>query len=416
VDAWASRDKELEQQTSALKKFLPKASGKAPVAASPDVRATADSLTVDLPNNAKLVASLAQQLKAFEAELAGHRKLMPAVPTAMCVRDEEMPIDWHVHIRGEIRNLGDVVPRGFLTVATPPTMSSTVPAPEAVSSSGRRELAEWLASPNNPLTARVYVNRVWMHVMGEGIVRTPDNFGETGERPTHPVLLDYLADSFVTEDDWSTKKLVRRMCLTSAFRMGSEDSRGTEHFDPENETLTRGFPRRLDAESIRDSLLQISGTLDVSVQSGRTIGKLSTYDNEFHHDEHPLFCRSVYVPSFRNTMLDLFDVFDVANPNVVAGKRIQSLRPAQSLYMLNSPFVMDQAQHAAITFLKSPSFQSGDASQSIRNAWRICLGRDPSTAEIAAALQTVGEQPDSERVWSTLFHSLFASVDFRYVD
>ncbi len=403
ADAFAARDKELEQQIAALESSLPKASRNAVV-------------TTDLPHNPEFVTSLAKQLKALEAELAGHRKLMPAVPKAMCVRDEQMPVDWHVHIRGEIRNLGTVVPRGFLTVATLATMSSTVSAPAAVSSSGRQELSEWLVSPNNPLTARVYVNRVWMHVMGEGIVRTPDNFGETGERPTHPVLLDYLADSFVTEDDWSTKKLVRRLCLTSAFRLASEVSGETGNIDPENQNLTKGFHRRLDAESIRDSLLQISGTLDVSVQSGRTIAKLSTYDNEFHHDQHPMLCRSIYVPSFRNTMLDLFEVFDVANPNVVTGKRINSLRPAQSLYMLNSPFVMDQAQQAATTFLKSPSFQSGDASRSVRNAWRICLGRDPSIAEMVAALQTVGEQPDPERAWSTLFHSLFASVDFRYVD
>jgi hypothetical protein len=115
-------------------------------------------------------------------------------------------------------------------------------------------------------------------------------------------------------------------------------------------------------------------------------------------------------------MLDMFEVFDVANPNVVTGKRSNSLRPAQSLYMLNSPFVMDRAHQTATTFLKSSSFQPGDVSRSVRNAWRICLGRDPSSAELTAALQTVGEQPDSERAWSTLFHSLFASVDFRYVD
>lgn len=391
-------------------------SSMAVVAASPDDRTAADNPTTDSPKIAEGVASLAEQLKALEARRAEHKKHKPMVPTAMCVLDEETPADWHVHIRGEIRNLGAVVPRGFLTVATPTTISSTVPATAAKSSSGRRELAEWLASPENPLTARVYVNRVWMHAMGEGIVRTPDNFGETGERPTHPELLDYLADSFVTEDDWSTKKLVRRLCLTSAFRMASRVSSESANVDPENKSLTRGFRRRLDAESIRDSLLQISGNLDLSIQSGRTIAKLSTYDNEFHHDEHPMDCRSVYVPAFRNTMLDLFEVFDVANPNVVTGKRTNSLRPAQSLYILNSPFVMNQAQQAAEMFLKSSSFHPGDLSRSIRDAWRVCLGRIPSSAELTTALRTVGEQPESERAWSTLFQSLFASVDFRYVE
>ena len=386
------------------------------VAISPDDRNAAVKPPTDSPKIAEAAASFAEQLNALEARRAEHKKNKPIVPTAMCVRDEEQPADWHVHIRGEIRNLGVVVPRGFLTVATPPTISSTVSASEANTSSGRRELAEWLASPENPLTARVYVNRVWMHVMGEGIVRTPDNFGETGERPTHPELLDYLADSFVTQDKWSTKKLVRRLCLTSAFRMASQISSESANVDPENHSLTRGFRRRLDAESIRDSLLQISGSLDLTIESGRTIAKLSTYDNEFHHDEHPMYCRSVYVPSFRNTMLDLFEVFDVANPNVVTGKRTNSLRPAQSLYMLNSPFVMNQAQQTATLFLKSSSFHPGDISQSVRDAWRLCLGRGPSSAELTTALRTVGEQPDSERAWGTLFHSLFASVDFRYVD
>ena len=338
------------------------------------------------------------------------------MPTAMCVRDEEKPADWHVHVRGEIRNLGPVVPRGFLTVATPVLHSPREAVSAIISSSGRRELAEWIASPDNPLTARVFVNRVWLHVIGKGIVRTPDNFGKTGERPTHPELLDYLADTFIAEDNWSTKKLVRRLCMTSAFRMTSAVSGDSIRVDPENLRLTRAFRRRLDAESIRDSLLQISGMLDLSVQSGRTFEKLSAYDNEFHHDEHPVYCRSVYVPSFRNTMLDMFEVFDVANPNVVSGKRLNSLRPAQSLFMLNSPFVMDQAQRAAAKFLMSPAFQEHDMSQSVVNAWRICLGRSPSDTEMMAAFETIGEESDSEAAWSRLFHSIFASVDFRYVD
>ncbi|MDA1232979.1 MAG: DUF1549 domain-containing protein, partial [Planctomycetota bacterium] len=313
-----------------------------------DAAASAETRTAarngDSAIDAETVAKAEMELKALEAEQSAHKKAKPSMPIAMCVRDEEKPTDWHVHVRGEIRNLGAIVPRGFLQVATPASSASMLPPSAGEYSSGRRELADWIASPENPLTARVYVNRVWMHVMGEGIVRTPDNFGETGERPTHPKLLDYLAASFVCDDHWSTKQLVRRLCLTSAFRKASAVSVEASQVDPENKLLGRGFRRCLDAESIRDSLLSISGSLDLSVNSGRTIAKISTYDNEYHHDEHPLFCRSVYVPSFRNTLLDLFEVFDVANPNVVSGKRSHSLRPAQSLFMLNSPFVMQQAQ------------------------------------------------------------------------
>ncbi len=394
-------------------------SGNVPLAASApvDTPAAASAVAqVEKANESKTTDLLEQQLKQLEADRAEHKKHKPEIPIAMCVRDEQKPADWHVHVRGEIRNLGAVVPRGFMNVATPRDRSVTVSAAEAESSSGRKELAEWIASSGNPLTARVYVNRVWMHVMGEGIVRTPDNFGETGDRPTHPELLDYLADTFVVDDHWSTKKLVRRLCLTSQFRLSSEVSSKAGHADPENRLLARADRRRLDAESIRDSLLQISGVLDLSIHSGRTIAKLSTYDNAYRHEEHPLLCRSVYVPSFRNTMLDLFEIFDVANPNVVAGKRTNSLRPAQSLYMLNSPFVMEQSHHAAVQFLNSPAYHGDDAGLSIRNAWRICLGRDPSHDEAKSAVDLLNEQTDSQPAWASLFHSLFASVDFRYVD
>ena len=390
--------------------------GKSPLVAA----ATADANTAahESENSVetKTVANLERQLKKLEEERAQHKKHKPEIPIAMCVRDEQKPADWHVHVRCEIRNLGAVVPRGFMSVATPRNQSAVLSAAEAETSSGRKELAEWIASPGNPLTARVYVNRVWMHVMGDGIVRTPDNFGETGDRPTHPELLDYLAATFVGEDQWSTNKLVRRLCLTSQFRLTSEVSPEASHADPENRLLARTSRRRLDAESIRDSLLQISGALDLSIQSGRTIGKLSTYDNAYHHDENPMLCRSVYVPSFRNTMLDLFEVFDVANPNVVAGKRTNSLRPAQSLYMLNSPFVMEQSQQAAVQFINSAAYHGDDSGRSIRNAWRICLGRDPSHEELTAAMNLLNDRTDSQPTWATLFHSLFASVDFRYFD
>jgi len=390
--------------------------GKSALAASTKGADPTEASQTENTKDAKNAALLEQQLKTLEADRAQHKKHKPEIPIAMCVRDEQKPADWHVHVRGEIRNLGAVVQRGFISVATPSDRSATLSAAEAETSSGRRELAEWIASPGNPLTARVYVNRVWMHVMGEGIVRTPDNFGETGDRPTHPELLDYLADTFVANDHWSTKQLVKRLCLTSQFRLSSDVSPEAGHADPENRLLARASRRRLDAESIRDSLLQISGALDLSIHSGRTIAKLSTYDNAYHHDEHPMQCRSVYVPSFRNTMLDLFEVFDVANPNVVAGKRINSLRPAQSLYMLNSPFVMEQSQQTAVQFMNSAAYHGEDAGRSIRNAWRICLGRDPSRQEMTAAANLINNRTDSQPAWATMFHSLMASVDFRYLD
>ena len=395
---WTAKDQELEQQIVVLKK----ATG------GPIVRSGA-------PASPESASEKKAELKRLEAERQLYAKVKPVIPGVMCVQDDPQPADWHVHIRGEIRNLGAVVPRGFLQAATAKNETATL-SPMTAGTSGRRELADWIASPSNPLTARVYVNRVWKNVMGEGLVRTPDNFGETGDRPTHPELLDFLASAFVTDDAWSTKTLIRRLCLSRTFRMASTVSAASRESDPGNLRLTHAFRRRLEAECVRDSLLQISGNLDLTVQSGRTIGKLGTYDNEYSHAAFPLKCRSVYVPAFRNTMLDLFEVFDVANPNLVTGLRNRSTRPAQALYLLNSPFVMQQARSAAAAFLKSPAYDVKDSESSIRNAWRLCTSRTPVADELAVLFSGVAKQPDSEESWTTVFHAMFASVEFRYLE
>jgi len=366
------------------------------------------------PSDVGSVAEREKQLKDLEEQRKSHQKRKPEMPVAMCVVNETQPGDWHLHVRGEIRNLGPIVPRGFLTVATPPGRSPLLKDHMTEASSGRKELAHWVASPENPLTARVYVNRVWKHVIGEGIVRTPDNFGETGERPTHPELLDYLATTFM-EDGWSTKKLIRRLCTSRVFRLSSEAPQQLMIADPDNRQLLRAFRRRVDAESLRDSLLQLSGALNLDVTSGRTIAKISTYDNEYRHDAYPMNVRSVFVPSFRNTMLDLFEVFDGANPNLVAGQRTVSTRPAQALFLMNSPFVMEQSQLAAATFLKSTVFDPKNPEASLKAAWKLCLCRQPSESELRPVLQLLGDQPDSATVWADVFHSLFASLDFRHV-
>lgn len=385
-----------------------------PVAQMPSL-ASATTKAGSKSDRPEILEQRKSELQRLEKERKELAKQKPEIPVAMCVEDEATTEDWHVHVRGEIRNLGPKVPRGFITVATPAGQHAVIDSESLKSTSGRRELADWVASPTNPLTARVYVNRIWANLLGEGLVRTPDNFGETGERPTHPELLDYLAATFI-EDGWSTKKLIRRICLSRTFRMSAAGSREQSKSDPDNRLLTRANRRRLDAEALRDSLMQISGMLDFSVSSGRTISKLSTYDNEYRHEAYPLRVRSVYVPSFRNTMLDLFEIFDGANPNLVTGKRTRSTRPAQALYMLNSPFVMEQARLAAENFLKSPVYSADNVEGSARAAWRTCLSRDPSTDELHATLNVVGENPKSAEAWTEVFHALFASVDFRFLD
>ncbi|MBL8815846.1 MAG: DUF1553 domain-containing protein [Planctomyces sp.] len=358
--------------------------------------------------------SLKQREKQLTEMLKQHDRLKPEVHVAMSVQDEAEPSDWHVHIRGGIRNLGPVVPRGVLRVTLPTEQwQFSIPPKE----SGRLQLANWVASTENPLTARVFVNRVWTHVIGEGIVRTPDNFGTTGQLPTHPELLDYLAWTFMHEDHWSTKSLIRRICLSGTFRISSAPSSDMATQDPDNLLLTRGFRRRLEAESIRDAMLTVSGSLDLKITGGRTIGKITEYDNVYDHTIYPTNARSIYVPFFRNAMLNLFDVFDIANPNMVTGKRTTSTLPSQSLFLMNSPFVLEQAELAASHFLAQTNVQQEHLDDAISHAWLMTCGRRPTTSELLETRDYLSHHGSTNvSAWADVFHSLFTSIDFRFVE
>lgn len=355
--------------------------------------------------------------KRLEKQLEALDKQKPEVAKVMSVKDEAAPADGHIHIRGAVRNKGARVARGFVSVAGefdedghPVTV--TIPPTK----SGRRQLADWLSSRDNPLTARVYVNRIWQHVIGEGVVRTPDNFGRMGQLPSHPELLDFLATSFIEEDLWSTKKLIRRIVNSRTFRLSSEMSEQSRVQDPDNIFLTRAFRRRLEAEAIRDALLQISGQLNLNI-SGQTIAKVSQYDNGYRHGSLGGAMRSVYVPFFRNAMLEIFDIYDVANPNLVSGRRNVSTLPAQALYMLNSPQVLATAESAAKSFLGQYGNESTPVSKMIQQAYIRCIARPPTIVEreqLEAFL--MNREDDSVEAWTAVFQALFASVDFRFID
>lgn len=351
--------------------------------------------------------SISDQLEQLQADLASAKKTLPKEPMAMSVREATSVTDTPVRIRGEIRNLGPMVPRGFVTVAT------TDMPKLAADTSGRRELAEWIASPSNPLTARVYVNRVWQHLLGAGIVRTPDNFGVTGQPPTHPALLDYLAARFIS-NGWSTKQLVREIMLSRVYRLSSVGDPKIQESDPDNALLSHGNRRRLDAEAIRDSILSWGGDLDLT-PGGLTIRKLTAYDYSYKFDTRR---RSVYVPRFRNATLDVFQVFDMANPNLVTGLRTSSVLPSQALYLANSPFVRDHVFQAAQRLLE----QHQETSARIDAAFLETLGRPATVAETGLFEQflaeTAGEagSGSEENAWATVYHMLVQSLDFRYLD
>ncbi len=359
----------------------------------------------------KKLAALTKQLKELQAR-------SPA-PVAMAAEDAKQIEDCQICIRGSVHHRGPAVPRGVLQVATTGG-SPNMPAEH----SGRLELAQWIASPQNPLTARVYVNRVWHYLFGVGLVRTLDNFGTTGELPSHPELLDYLAQRFV-EQGWSTKKLVRELALSHAYRMSTEFNDAAAAVDPENRLLWRMNRKRLDAESLRDAMLMASGRLDFKY-GGQNMNKdvlekvsavvPAEYGYQFKDTR-----RSVYTPAFRNRMHELFEVFDFADQNRSVSQRNVTTVAPQALFMLNSPFVMEEAKAAAKRALADDNSTEDEL---ITRAFREALGRAPSRRELTMARWAIhrpkdnGIDGDTRKLagWEQLYQGLFGCVDFRYLD
>ncbi|WP_020473498.1 DUF1553 domain-containing protein [Zavarzinella formosa] len=345
----------------------------------------------------------AGQLRQMEAELKKLQSTGPKRDMALGFEEEKKIEDVRIHIRGSGANLGAAVPRGFLQVAM---WSPATPLPP--NQSGRKELAEWIADARNPLTARVYVNRVWHWLLGVGLVRTTDNFGTTGETPSHPELLDHLARQFV-ESGWSTKKLIRMIVLSHAYRQSSKTSTEAKKADPENRLLSHMNRRRLDAEAIRDAFLSTSGDLRAS-SGGITFKPELTADYNFKFSD-PV--RSVYVPVFRNSLPEIFEVFDFADPSVSTGKRNVSTVAPQALFMTNHSFVIEQSRKAAERLLAEKDLDDG---QRIDTAFRRLFGRSATNDEQTIIRKYLGEGSGRDERWPRVMQSLYASVDFRYVD
>lgn len=357
----------------------------------------------------KEIADARETLKNHEADLKKHQAKVPKRPKAMSVR--ELPSDsigdMRIRVRGMPHNLGDEVPRGFLQVAT------AGPAPTfSKEQSGRRELGEWLASDDNPLAARVYANRVWLWLMGEGLVASPDNFGASGELPSHPELLDHLA-SRLRESGWSTKELVREIVLSRTYRMSSHpaDAKG-EAADPENRLVRRANAKRTDAETLRDSMLFVAGRLDRERFGSQIPANVSAdYDFVAKGDR-----RTIYLPALRNATPEVAKIFDGADPSAVTGKRSESASAAQALFLLNDEFVADVSQSTAKRILEEAS--AFDVR--LDGLYRRTLGREPYDAERAAAESYfgIGTESQTSRAddlarWTAFCRALFASADFR---
>jgi len=379
--------------------FLPGEDAAAPVAAN------------DSAPDATAKSAAQQRVKKLEADLKALAKDGPERPTAMAVREDNKIADTHIRVRGVVKQTGELVPRGFLRVAM--TDETSVPSPQE---SGRRELADWIADARNPLTARVTANRVWHWLFGAGLVRTVDNFGTTGEKPSHPELLDHLAERF-TAEGWSVKKLIREIMLSRTWQLAVAPPGAG---DPENRLFAHTNRRRLDADQLRDGILAASGTLKLDV-GGPNIAQAGDIDPNNFSAQNTEYSyqftdtrRSVYVPAFRNKRLELFEAFDFGDINASIGQRNVSTVAPQALFFLNHPFVAEQAKLAAQRALA----EAGSDTERLARIFRRTLGRPPSPAEAAKCLTFLASTaPDRQLdAWAQVQQTVFASLDFRYLE
>ena len=370
---------------------------------------------------ADLLPRSLDELVDLRAPVAEYRLLERDVPVARRVPgviDEAAP-DQPLLVRGNHRNLGDVVPRGFLTAVD----NQPYPEPGLV----RLRLAEAVTARDNPLTARVAVNRVWRYLFGYGIVRTVDNFGRLGDPPSHPELLDYLAAGFA-DDGWSMKRLVRRLALSRAYRMSSQASARATEIDPSNRLLQHANLRRLDAEAIRDAMLSISGRFDptmygpsVPVHYAARRGLTEGDPNNGPVDGDGR--RSIYQEIRRNAHNPFLEVFDLPKPATTRGQRDTTNVPAQSLALLNSPFVIGQAAEWGRRLAEG---EAAAVDGRIAHMFVKALARPPSEAERARVADYLGAVA-AERgvdpslllydgaVWQDVAHSLFNLKEFIFI-
>ena len=339
--------------------------------------------------------------------------------------------DANFYTRGDVEKPAEKVARAF------PAALTHSPAPRIpTTSSGRRELAEWLTTASNPLTARVWVNRVWGWLFGDGLVDSPDNFGTTGAQPSNPALLDTLAVKF-SENGWSTKQLIREIVLSRTYQLASMHDVKNHTADPENTFNWRMSPRRLDAESTRDAMLHVAGRLDLKPPLASVVATMGDLpidgpnragltDAQLNADTTH---RSVYLPIVRDKVPEVLALFDFSEPTLVTGKRESTSVPAQALFLLNSEFVAEQAGAVASRLLRwQPSGVNTDEAAQLKErvnvAYWLVFTRPPIASEYTVAADFFGKflggkpaRPALQAAaWTSFCRALFASVEFRQLN
>ena len=351
---------------------------------------------------AKLPEGFRQTLSVQRSELETLRRESPAIYPMAHVIAEANPSDLQVMVRGNPANRGELAPRRFLRILSNQTPTAFTQG------SGRLELANAIASNENPLTARVMVNRVWQHHFGRGLVGTPDNFGKLGEPPTHPELLEYLTVKFV-EQGWSIKSLHREIMLSATYQLSSDRNESNQQIDADNRYLWRMTRRRLDVEAWRDALLATSGRLDGKLQGPST--NLADSSNNR---------RTVYAFISRHELDNMLRLFDFPDANITASVRAETTVPQQQLFVLNSPFMIEQSKAFAARVL----IESADGLEDrIQHAYRLAFGRKASPGELQVGLEYLQaidppEQKDLNKLnrWERYAQALLASNEFLYID
>ncbi len=364
----------------------------------------------------------AQEREGYEENLKAAKYEYASIPKAMAVREGDVE-DLPVFIRGNHLTPGQLVRRRF-----PRILADDRQTPIGADRSGRLELAHWLTRPDHPLTARVMVNRIWKGHFGQGIVRSPDNFGRLGERPDNQPLLDWLALRLV-ESGWSVKEMHRRIMLSSTYQMSSAFNARAAEIDPENRLLWRVDRRRMEAEVIRDSLLYVSGRLDFTM--GGTLlseppfvnlsGKGKSRDPALYDSPR----RSVYLPVLRSAVYEVLEAFDFADPSRMSGRRSSTTVAPQALFMLNSKLMEESAGQLAGRLLDSPIQTEGER---IRQAYERVLSRPPTPEEKREWMYFLpryeaeldGDRSDARQrrasAWLALCRVLLSSNEFVYVN
>ncbi|WP_298869418.1 PSD1 and planctomycete cytochrome C domain-containing protein [uncultured Gimesia sp.] len=360
------------------------------------------------------------ELKKFRAKVASLKKERPEIPTALGAAERET-IDLPIHIRGSHLTLGETVPRHV-----PVVLNQQPQKPFSKKQSGRLEFAEWLGSRDHPLVSRVIANRVWRWHFGKGIVATPDNFGRLGAKPSNQALLDWLAVNLMDEG-WSLKKLHRMILLSNTWQMSSEMNEKAAAIDPDNKLMWRADLRRLDAESIRDSILVVSDGLDATL--GGSLLNVNNREFVFNHESkdgvtYDFNRRSIYLPVIRNHLFGMFMLFDYADASVLNGDRSSTTVAPQALFMLNSHLVEGASQRLADTILSQTALSP---EQKIEQLMLKAYGRFPSEREVKKSLQFLqeleqelqSEESDSQkrinRSWQVFCQSIFGSSEFIYL-